>query len=870
VYKWKQINNNDNLTALADLADGKRTIFNNSVVPTGAVERDMWIPGADVTTGSNKYTKGEVYVYVAGAWTLATKYTADLNIFKNDVTTNIVPSLQNQIDGKMEYFYQSTDPSTAWVTTEVKSVHEGDVWYNINTGLAYYYDKDSTGFKWKLIQDADILAKLVESKSDTEGSTTVLFAYETTDSTNNIGAPGSIITTVNGTVFNVPALVFNPAVTTSTGTITKKLYKFYGSKWVEYPMDAVAPSTTPAVYANGVLTAGVSSGTKTVNGNLVLTFTMKSGSTLVLEKSEQLAEVIGEAGAEAVHVPIEASADLTKLGGGIDKVYLQGTYNNYIISKLSSTVTLTSTVNGKTYVVTIVAGTTTNYDTVVFANGSVPSYLLGTGTIPELNPAETSLSVSTARYELKTFVVSDVSGKKAVDYYIYRYVSGQWLLDTPGGMVTNSKWAIELDGYIKNADGVIGGAGSKLTSTVDTKVQNGVVSSSVNFGYNAETLVNGKYTTSGFGLDVSSSSGSQVVAIAANTSYILGQFASYNNKLYKCTVPHSSPTTSSGITADYVASKWVKVADDINKYSSEFWINAQKLRFTNSVGGIVSPFTIDATDTTNPQITFNGTVDFNGLANKPTIYTPQQVITALNSGNTTRIDGGSILAKSITADKLVASSVKISDGKSVFINKNGMYIEDGNGNLRVAIGYLGIVNGGYKTFAGTWYRKVIGIKITLQAGYYRYGGFFGGYSFEDWFSSHDYYYASVEDIQPLVGKLVSEINPSLTTSRGYSLSDALLFNILTSARNTGGLVQLEPVLDTKDVFVPAAEIAAVKMFNTNGSLVTYNTNPDLRLTMMMGNFGTRDYTMNKSYIVYSMTVTSNDYYSVSPAGSVYE
>jgi hypothetical protein len=49
---------------------------------------------------------------------------------------------------------------------------------------------------------------------------------------------------------------------------------------------------------------------------------------------------------------------------------------------------------------------------------------------------------------------------------------------------------------------------------------------------------------------------------------------------------------------------------ELDPYNSEFWINAEKFKFTNSnQTGQAAPFTIDASGTT-PQITFNGLVTF--------------------------------------------------------------------------------------------------------------------------------------------------------------------------------------------------------------------------------------------------------------------
>ena len=86
---------------------------------------------------------------------------------------------------------------------------------------------------------------------------------------------------------------------------------------------------------------------------------------------------------------------------------------------------------------------------------------------------------------------------------------------------------------------------------------------------------------------------------------------------------------------------------------SEFWINADKLKFTNNgKTGSKAPFTIDASGST-PQITFNGIVSFSNISNVPQLgSTPQQVVDAVNNGQTTTINGGKITTGSIGANQV--------------------------------------------------------------------------------------------------------------------------------------------------------------------------------------------------------------------------
>ena len=117
-----------------------------------------------------------------------------------------------------------------------------------------------------------------------------------------------------------------------------------------------------------------------------------------------------------------------------------------------------------------------------------------------------------------------------------------------------------LSAYLEDSNGTIGGADSQLANTIRVTAE-GVESK---FAYNSVVNINGIYKKSGFGL---------------TTNY----------------------TSGAGTQA--------------NPYVSEFWIDATKLRFTNSnATGRNTPFTIDASGIT-PEITFNGKVSFSNVTN---------------------------------------------------------------------------------------------------------------------------------------------------------------------------------------------------------------------------------------------------------------
>ena len=117
-----------------------------------------------------------------------------------------------------------------------------------------------------------------------------------------------------------------------------------------------------------------------------------------------------------------------------------------------------------------------------------------------------------------------------------------------------------LSAYLEDSNGNIGGADSQLANSIRVTAE-GVESK---FAYNSIVNINGVYKKSGFGL-----------------------------------------------TTNYTSGNGTKA----NPYVSEFWIDASRLKFTNSnQTGQTAPFTIDASGA-NPQIKFNGVVNFSNVTN---------------------------------------------------------------------------------------------------------------------------------------------------------------------------------------------------------------------------------------------------------------
>ena len=228
-----------------DTADSKRRVFYTT--PTPPYDKgDLWAQGTsgELMICTNPKKDGESYN--ANDWTKAVKYTDDtaLNTFINGEYADDLTGINNQIDRKARSWYQTTDPSKTWDTSED---HEGDLWYNssANSQVTYIYNNGA----WK--------------------------------ATN---VPKELFDTIDGIASIYVTVPDNPVTgdllipTSDSGSYkANKVYKYNGSTWVEinYTDDTVANQ------AKDIANTAKELGDK-LSTNLGMDFTTKIGDKYVV------------------------------------------------------------------------------------------------------------------------------------------------------------------------------------------------------------------------------------------------------------------------------------------------------------------------------------------------------------------------------------------------------------------------------------------------------------------------------------------------------------------------------------------------------------------------------------------------------------
>lgn len=166
-YVWQELQDSELAQAIAianealELGKEKNRIFTSTPVTPYDVG-DLWVQGATGDIMRCK-TARESGAFTSSDWEKASKYTDDsaLKNFINGDFANAIDTMTEQIDGKIETWFQTSDPASDWTTDAEKAKHVGDMWYNSSTKSLSCYRKTlrlvngtaTIVYVWRTIED---------------------------------------------------------------------------------------------------------------------------------------------------------------------------------------------------------------------------------------------------------------------------------------------------------------------------------------------------------------------------------------------------------------------------------------------------------------------------------------------------------------------------------------------------------------------------------------------------------------------------------------------------------------------------------------------------------------------------------------------
>ena len=204
-YQWTKIADSDAVKALKDAAaaqttaDGKRRVF--VAQPTTPYdEGDLWVNATYGSMYSNDFLRVKDGInrtasesFSIGDWGPASGYTNDaaFNNFLQTTYQDFVDDITGQVDEKAETYYQSSDPSSSWMTSAVKASHVGDLWYNTvadDNGYYHTYIYRLSGGSYGWVEMNGVPKDVFDSF---DGRATIFVSKPTTYHTNDMWIIGS-------------------------------------------------------------------------------------------------------------------------------------------------------------------------------------------------------------------------------------------------------------------------------------------------------------------------------------------------------------------------------------------------------------------------------------------------------------------------------------------------------------------------------------------------------------------------------------------------------------------------------------------------------------------------------------------------------
>ena len=185
-YCWQELQDIELSQALALAKDALATANKKAQIfvatpTTPYYVGDLWVQGStgDILRCKAERLEGS---YSSSDWEKASKYTdnSELTNFINNNFANAVSDLTNQIDGKIESWFQTTDPASNWTATD-KAKHVGDMWYNTLTKELKRYTKKKVQIPGSSFAKIVYLWSKIEDKTALDAYDAASKAQDTAD-----------------------------------------------------------------------------------------------------------------------------------------------------------------------------------------------------------------------------------------------------------------------------------------------------------------------------------------------------------------------------------------------------------------------------------------------------------------------------------------------------------------------------------------------------------------------------------------------------------------------------------------------------------------------------------------------------------------
>ena len=199
----------------------------------------------------------------------------ELGLAVNTIS-GVTSGLQDQIDNTIASWFEdylpttSNEPASSWTTAELKTKHEGDLFYNTSSGAAYRYIKTAGEYSWTVIADEAITTALADAAraQDTADGKRMIFGGNK--------YPQDVVNPVlpNGGTYivSIGDMWIPEGTGVDGGKITGEVYRFTGGSKINWAVSTkYAQDLTDTIAAIDVTFESVTSDISDITSDLKVT-----------------------------------------------------------------------------------------------------------------------------------------------------------------------------------------------------------------------------------------------------------------------------------------------------------------------------------------------------------------------------------------------------------------------------------------------------------------------------------------------------------------------------------------------------------------------------------------------------------------------
>lgn len=536
-YTWSLITDTDAANALIiaiqarDLADGKRRVFvglgNTTTPPTPYDVGDLWLIDAERIINGQEAKIGDIFrtieskgsgaTYEQNDWVLASSFVNAINSVQTELNTFIdgdysvfVTDITNQVDQKAESFYQESMPRAEGTDISL-AVYVGDLWKIPSNNKEYIYQLVDGTYQWVETDVPDSVFDAIDGKKTIYTGNSLPVGTDVNPiQLNDMWITGEnpvtgyeaktiyVVTSLDPVVWSIPVKY------TDDENLNDFIDNTYSpeSAQIKRQLDGKIEYYFYETFNDPVIITGIPS---------IAGATSEANALDIIDNAWNTQELRDDANGNIVYFKDSKNAYWYQ---GSNNVWLTVS-DTSLYQALKEASEARGAADGK--VSQFYAWKGVNAPASYIRNPSDPVedqvtvdadgflYWFKTDNILYYKPSSSWIPVPIGSGNGNTYIAEGdiLSAFDPItgDLTFYTFNGSSWFTTGPEGIVSSSKFFVDLANDVRSETGLVATALTALTIENEAYTDGKVATLSSSFAFNNTLIINGVYYNSGFGLD---------------------------------------------------------------------------------------------------------------------------------------------------------------------------------------------------------------------------------------------------------------------------------------------------------------------------------------------------------------------------------